>query len=137
MYNVTREMLVEILDGYIKLAKKLDGELVVLNKVDDEADEFLIKNIKDFNLIKTKKNDLLEITIYVDDEDEVYEEFVIGDGTDYQKVQKNIYEKFPKYFKVGSLNIKSDSKKSGKEKGTSTNKDSQSNHFQKFMKKNK
>ena len=135
MYNVTREMLVEILDGYIKLAKKLDGELVVLNKVDDEADEFLIENIKDFNLIKTKKNDLLEITIYVDDEDEVYEEFVIGDGTDYQKVQKNIYEKFPKYFKVGSLNIKSDSKKSGKEKGTSTNKDSQSNHFQKFIKK--
>lgn len=137
MYNVTREMLVEILDGYIKLAKKLDGELVVLNKVDDEADEFLIENIKDFNLIKTKKNDLLEITIYVDDEDEVYEEFVIGDGTDYQKVQKNIYEKFPKYFKVGPLNIKSDLKKSGKEKGTSINKDSQSNHFQKFMKKNK
>jgi|GEM_PF-1831410 len=137
MYNVTREMLVEILDGYIKLAKKLDGELVVLNKIDDEADEFLIENIKDFNLIKTKKNDLLEITIYVDDEDEVYEEFVIGDGTDYQKVQKNIYEKFPKYFKVGSLNIKSDSKNSGKEKGTSINKDSQSNHFQKFMKKNK
>lgn len=137
MYNVTRDMLIEILEGYIKLAKKLDGELVVLNKVDDEADEFLIENIKDFNLIKTKKNDLLEITIYVDDEDEVYEEFVIGDGSDYSKVQKNIYEKFPKYFKVGSLGSKSDSKKSEKTKENQVNKDSQNNHFQKFMKKNK
>ena len=137
MYNVTREMLTEILDGYIKLAKKLDGELVVLNKIDDEADEFLIENIKDFNLIKTKKNDLLEITIYVDDEDEVYEEFVIGDGNDYSKVQKNIYEKFPKYFRAGSLKNKSDSKKTGKTKESSINRDSQSNHFQKFMKKNK
>ncbi|ERT69251.1 hypothetical protein HMPREF0202_00760 [Cetobacterium somerae ATCC BAA-474] len=135
MYNVTRDMLIEILEGYIKLAKKLDGELVVLNKVDDEADEFLIENIKDFNLIKTKKNDLLEITIYVDDEDEVYEEFVIGDGSDYSKVQKNIYEKFPKYFKVGSLGNKSDSKKSGKIKENQVNKDSQNNYFQKFMKK--
>ena len=137
MYNVTREMLTEILDGYIKLAKKLDGELVVLNKIDDEADEFLIENIKDFNLIKTKKNDLLEITIYVDDEDEVYEEFVIGDGSDYSKVQKNIYEKFPKYFRAGSLENKSDSKKTGKTKESSINRDSKSNHFQKFMKKNK
>lgn len=137
MYNVTREMLTEILDGYIKLAKKLDGELVVLNKIDDEADEFLIENIKDFNLIKTKKNDLLEITIYVDDEDEVYEEFIIGDGSDYSKVQKNIYEKFPKYFRAESLENKSDSKKTGKTKESSINRDSQSNHFQKFMKKNK
>lgn len=135
MYNVTRDMLIEVLDGYIKLAKSLDGELVVLNKVDDEADEFLIENIKDFNLIKTKKNDLLEITIYVDDEDEVYEEFIIGDGTDYQKVQKNIFEKFPKYFKTDSKKIKFDSKISGNKKEDSSNRDSQSNHFQKFMKK--
>lgn len=135
MYNVTRDMLIEVLDGYIKLAKSLDGELVVLNKVDDEADEFLIENIKDFNLIKTKKNDLLEITIYVDDEDEVYEEFIIGDGTDYQKVQKNIFEKFPKYFKTDSKKIKSDSKISRNKKEDSSNRDSQSNHFQKFMKK--
>ena len=137
MYNVTREILTEILDGYIKLAKSLNGELVVLNKVDDEADEFLITNLKDFNLIKTKKNDLLEITIYVDDEDEVYEEFVIGDGSDYSKVQKNIYEKFPKYFKVKSQDKKSDTNISGNEKEKSKNKDSHNNHFQKFIKKNK
>lgn len=137
MYNVTREMLIEVLKGYIKLAKTLGGELVVLNKVDDEADEFIIENINDFNLIKTKKNDLLEITIYVDDEDEVYEEFVIGDGTDFHKVQKNIFEKYPKYFKIDSISIKSDSKKSGKNKEILGNKDSQSNHFQKFMKKKK
>lgn len=137
MYNVTREMLIEILEGYIKLAKKMDGELVVLNKVNDEADEFLIENINDFNLIKTKKNDLLEVTIYVDDEDEVYEEFIIGNGSDYPKIQKNIYEKFPKYFKVNPLIIKSDVKKSGKEKQILNNKDSQNNHFEKFMKKKK
>ncbi|MGL5050667.1 MAG: hypothetical protein ACRC6E_08605, partial [Fusobacteriaceae bacterium] len=77
MYNVTRNMLVDVLEGYLKLAKELKGELVILNKVDDEADEFVITNIKDFGSIATKKNDMLEVTIYVDEDDEVYEEFII------------------------------------------------------------
>ncbi|MDX8334979.1 hypothetical protein [Candidatus Cetobacterium colombiensis] len=135
MYNVTREMLIEVLKGYIKLAKSMDGELVVLNKVDDEADEFIIENIKDFNSIKTKKNDLLEITIYVDDEDEVYEEFVIGEGKDHEKIQKNIFEKYPKFFKIDSIPIKSDSKNSGNTKEKKSFEAPQNNHFQKFMKK--
>ncbi|WP_052193878.1 hypothetical protein [Cetobacterium sp. ZOR0034] len=137
MYNVTREMLVEVLEGYIKLAKELDGELVVLNKIDDEADEFLIEKIKDFDSIKTKKNDLLEITIYVDDEDEVYEEFVIGDGSDYEKIQKNIFAKYPKLYKIKNIKKKTDTENSRKEKTLPGNKDLNTNHFQKFMKKKK
>lgn len=137
MYNVTREMLIEVLEGYIKLAKELDGELVVLNKIDDEADEFLIERIKDFDSIKTKKNDLLEITIYVDDEDEVFEEFVIGNGSDYEKIQKNIFSKYPKYFKIKNIEKKTDTEISRKEKPTFGNKDQNANHFQKFMKKKK
>ncbi len=137
MYNVTREILTEILNGYIKLAKNLNGELVVLNKISDEADEFLIKNIKDFNLIKTKRGDLLEVTIYVEDEDEIYEEFIIGDGSDYPKVERDIYKKFPKYFKVENLQNKSDSNNSGNKNRNSFNKDSQNNHFQKFIQKKK
>ena len=47
---------------------------------------------------------------------------------------KGGYE-FSKYFKTDSKKIKSDSKISGNKKEDSSNRDSQSNHFQKFMKK--
>ncbi|WP_297597179.1 hypothetical protein [uncultured Cetobacterium sp.] len=137
MYDLNRDMLTEVIAGYIELAKQMKGELVILNKIDDEADEFLITNLKDFNLIKISEGDLIELTIYVDDEDEIYEEFVVGEGLDYPKFQKNISEKFPKYFKKIPTEIKSDSINSRKQKPLLTNKDSQTNHFQKFMKKNK
>lgn len=132
MYKVTRAMLIEALERYIKLAEEMDGELVVLNKVTDEADEFVITSIKDFNLIPTKDNDLIEITIYVDDEDEVFEEFVIGDNSEYERFEKDILSKLPK---VQNSSIeKSDNNISGQGK-VDKNKDKQSNHFQKFMKK--
>lgn len=124
-YNVSRETLTEILEFYIKLAKKNRGELVVLNKTSDEADEYVIRNIKDFNLIKTKKNDFLEVTVYDEEEDDVaYEEFNIGEDSDRDKVREKI------------LGIKSDKKNSTDEKEIKKeNKNKSENHFQKFMKK--
>lgn len=124
-YNVSRETLTEILEFYIKLAKKNKGELVVLNKTSDEADEYVIRNIKDFNLIKTKKNDFLEVTVYDEEEDDVaYEEFNIGEDSDRDKVREKI------------LGIKSDKKNSTDEKEIKKeNKNKSENHFQKFMKK--
>ncbi|MEG0069725.1 hypothetical protein [Cetobacterium sp.] len=134
MYDLTKDMLTEVIAGYIELAKKMKGELVILNKIDDEADEFLITNLKDFNLIKINNGDLIEVTIYVDDEDEVYEEFKIGTGKDYNLVKERIISKLPK----SNLTLptkKTGEKEYGKELKTS-NKDSKNNHFQKFMKKN-
>ncbi len=124
-YNVSRETLTEILEFYIKLAKKNRGELVVLNKTSDEADEYVIRNIKDFNLIKTKKNDFLEVTVYDEEEDDIaYEEFNIGEDSDRDKVREKI------------LGIKSDKKNSTDEKEIKKeNKNKNENHFQKFMKK--
>lgn len=97
MRNVTREELIEALKEHIKLAKKLKGELVVLNKIDDEADEFIIENINDFDLIKTKSGDLLEITIYVDDDDEFFEEYtIIENKSDNKKSGANHFQQFMK-----------------------------------------
>lgn len=114
-YNVTREMLTEVLENYIKLAKKNGGEVVVLNKTSDEADEYVIKSIKDFNIIKTKKNDFIEVTVYDDDDDDIaYEEFTMGDGSDYDKICVKILgkkapqkdEKTPKESKKGPTDSK-------------------------------
>ncbi|MGL5964436.1 MAG: hypothetical protein ACRCZ9_13230 [Fusobacteriaceae bacterium] len=124
-YDVSRGTLIEILEFYLKLAKKNSGELVILNKTSDEADEYVIRNIKDFNLIKTKKNDFLEVTVYDDDDDDIaYEEFNIGNDGDKDKAREKI------------LGIKSE-KKSTQDK-TEVKKDFKhkaENHFQKFMKK--
>ncbi|MGL4567653.1 MAG: hypothetical protein ACRCU6_03875 [Fusobacteriaceae bacterium] len=124
-YNVSRGTLTEILEFYIKLAKKNNGELVVLNKTSDEADEYVIRNIKDFNLIKTKKNDFLEVTVYDDDDDDIaYEEFNIGEDSDRNKVREKI------------LGINSEKKNRIDEKEIKKEiKNSNENHFQKFMKK--
>lgn len=124
-FNVSRETLTEVLEFYIKLAKKNNGELVVLNKTSDEADEYVIGHIKDFKLLKTKKNDFLEVTVYDDDEDDIaYEEFNIGADTDREKVREKI------------LGIKSEKKKTESENVTKkvVNNKPQ-NHFQQFMKK--
>lgn len=122
-YNLTREMLIEILESYIKLAKKNHGEVVVLNKTSDEADEYVIDNIKDFSLIKTKKNDFLEVTVYDDEDDDIaYEEFTIGDGSDYGIAAEKI---LGKKISNRTQEIKTE-KKAAAAPG----------HFEKFMKKN-
>ena len=124
-YNVTRKTLIEILEYYIKLAKKNRGELVVFNKIHEEADEFIIESIKDFELVNAKKNDFLEITVYDSDDDDIaYSEFIIGDGIDDSLAKEKI------------LGIKSDKKiEEPSSKKENLNKNQAENHFQKFMKK--
>ena len=98
-YNVTRKTLIEILEYYIKFAKKNKGELVVFNKIHEEGDEFIIESIKDFELVNAKQNNFLEITVYDNDDDDIaYSEFILGDGTDDDLAKEKI------------LGIKSDKK---------------------------
>ena len=124
-YNVTRKTLIEILEYYIKLAKKNKGELVVFNKIHEEGDEFIIESIKDFELVNAKQNNFLEITVYDNDEDDIaYSEFILGDGTDDDLAKEKI------------LGIKSDKKiEETPSKKQNFNKNQAENHFQKFMKK--
>lgn len=124
-YTVSRKTLTEILEFYIKLAKKNNGELVVLNKTSDEADEYVIGNIKDFNLIETKKNDFLEVTVYDDEDDDIaYEEFNIGEDRDRVAALEKI---------LGIKSAKQTLDSDDTSKKNETNK--AQNHFQKFMKK--
>lgn len=124
-YNVTRKTLIEILEYYIKLAKKNKGELVVFNKIHEEGDEFIIESIKDFELVNAKQNNFLEITVYDNDDDDIaYSEFILGDGTDDDLAKEKI------------LGIKSDKKiEETPSKKQNFNKNQAENHFQKFMKK--
>lgn len=169
MYNISKEVLKEVVTTYIGLAKKLKGELVLVNKVSDESDEYVITNIKDLSFLNIKKGDLIEATIYVDDDDEVFEEFKIGSGQDdtvvrekivkpskEKKNEKDLKKDSKKVkTKVVEKNIKTDRKEEVKEevkkeedkkiekqkkkqvqsKKIELNKDSNSSHFQKFMKK--
>lgn len=124
-YNITRKTLIEILEYYIKFAKKNKGELVVFNKIHEEGDEFIIESIKDFELVNAKQNNFLEITVYDNDEDDIaYSEFILGDGTDDDLAKEKI------------LGIKSDKKiEETPSKKQNFNKNQAENHFQKFMKK--
>lgn len=124
-YNINYETLTEVIKHYIKVAKQSKGELVVFNKVHDEADEFIIADIKDFEALKIKKNDFLEVTVYDSEDDDIaYSEFLIGNGDDNSLVKEKI------------LGIKSTEKKeSAPVKQKTFEKNSSQNHFQKFMKK--
>lgn len=127
MYSVSFKLLEKIIEGYLKIAKKLSGELVILNKKDDEADEYIISNINDLKFLKISKGDMIELTIYVDDEDEYFEEFVIGEIKNIEKLEKNILSKLPNKIDINSF------KSEKKEQKISV----ENNHFSKYMKKNK
>ncbi|SJZ74518.1 hypothetical protein SAMN02745174_01428 [Cetobacterium ceti] len=124
-YKVNVGTFENVVRGYLDLCKKLSGELVILNKKDDEADEYVISSIKDLKYLDIKNKDLLEVTIYVDDEDEVFDEFVIGINDDTKILEKNLFSKFP-----NKIEIVPDKEKAQKEK-------IENNHFAKFMKKKK
>ncbi|MCJ8343069.1 MAG: hypothetical protein MJH09_09530 [Cetobacterium sp.] len=124
-YKVNVGTFENVVRGYLDLCKKLSGELVILNKKDDEADEYVISSIKDLKYLDIKNKDLLEVTIYVDDEDEVFDEFVIGINDDTKILEKNLFSKFP-----NKIEIVPNKEKVQKEK-------IENNHFAKFMKKKK
>ncbi|MGL5656108.1 MAG: hypothetical protein ACRCXY_04655 [Fusobacteriaceae bacterium] len=125
VYNINYETLTDVIKHYIKVAKQNKGELVVFNKIHDEADEFIICDIKDFEALKIKKNDFLEVTIYDSDDDDIaYSEFLIGNGDDNSLAKEKI------------LGIKpTEKKESTPAKQPTLEKNSSQNHFQKFMKK--
>ncbi|MGL6115065.1 MAG: hypothetical protein ACRC1R_08490 [Cetobacterium sp.] len=127
MYSVSFKLLEKIIEGYLKIAKKLSGELVILNKKDDEADEYIISNINDLKFLKISKGDMIELTIYVDDEDEYFEEFVIGEIKNIEKLEKNILSKLPNKIDINSFKSEIKEQKNSVE----------NNHFSKYMKKNK
>lgn len=97
IYDVTREMLEEILKEYIKLAKKQKGELVVFNEKDEY--DYIIEKIEDFKNVKTSKGDLVDATIYVNDDDVLYSEFIIGIGKSYDELKKTVLKNSTKEFK--------------------------------------
>lgn len=96
MYKITKELFIEIMAKYITLAKNWKGELVALNKVKDESDEIVISNIKDIDYLKIKNGNMIEVTIYVDDEDELFEEFIIVKECNTEEMKKKILARIPK-----------------------------------------
>lgn len=122
VYDVNLELFRTIVKEYIKIASRMDGELVILNKVHDEADEYIIESVEDLKLVNPKRGDMLELTIYVDDEDEIFDEFIIGNGNMVPKILEKIISSGEKDKKIESKN-------------ETLNRDKNNNHFQKFMKK--
>ncbi len=108
MIEVTRNELKIKIEECLKLAKKKNGELVIYSKGAEE--EYVILSIKDFLTFKTKKNDVIEVTIYdkKEDDDIFYEEYKLA-GT-----ENKAENKAGKETELKSKNI---------------------NHFSKFIKK--
>ena len=75
----------------IKTAKKLKGDLVVFTS--RLEDEYVIRDIKDFEKLKIKNGDMVEATVYVDDDDELFEEFRLGNGKDDQEVRDKVLDR--------------------------------------------
>ena len=74
-----------------KTAKKLKGDLVVFTS--RLEDEYVIRDIKDFEKLKIKNGDMVEATVYVDDDDELFEEFRLGNGKDDQEVRDKVLDR--------------------------------------------
>ena len=56
-------------------------------------DEYVIRDIKDFEKLKIKNGDMVEATVYVDDDDELFEEFRLGNGKDDQVVRDKVLDR--------------------------------------------
>ena len=87
-YEVSREVMNEVIKEFAKTAKKLKGDLVVFtSRLEDEY------VIKDFEKLKIKNGDMVEATVYVDDDDELFEEFRLGNGKDDQEVRDKVLDR--------------------------------------------
>lgn len=90
-YEVSREVMNEVIKEFIKTAKKFKGDLVVFTS--RLEDEYVIRDIKDFEKLKIKNGDMVEATVYVDDDDELFEEFRLGNGKDDQEVRDKVLDR--------------------------------------------
>lgn len=91
MYEVSKEVMNEVIKEFAKTAKKLKGDLVVFTS--RLEDEYVIRDIKDFEKLKIKNGDMVEATVYVDDDDELFEEFRLGNGKDDQVVRDKVLDR--------------------------------------------
>ena len=90
-YEVSKEVMNEVIKEFAKTAKKLKGDLVVFtSKLEDE---YVIRDIKDFEKLKIKNGDMVEATVYVDDDDELFKEFRLGNGKDDQVVRDKVLDR--------------------------------------------
>ena len=85
-YEVSKITLDEVIKSFIKTAKKLKGDLVVYCSKWEE--EYVVRDIRDFAKLKIGKGDVIDATVYVDDDDELYDEFRLGEGKDDLVVKK-------------------------------------------------
>lgn len=90
-YEVSKEVMNEVIKEFAKTAKKLKGDLVVFTS--RLEDEYVIRDIKDFEKLKIKNGDMVEATVYVDDDDELFEEFRLGNGKDDQVVRDKVLDR--------------------------------------------
>ena len=90
-YEVSKEVMNEVIKEFAKTAKKLKGDLVVFTSILE--DEYVIRDIKDFEKLKIKNGDMVEATVYVDDDDELFEEFRLGNGKDDQVVRDKVLDR--------------------------------------------
>ena len=90
-YEVSKEVMNEVIKEFAKTAKKLKGDLVVFTS--RLEDEYVIRDIKDFEKLKIKNRDMVEATVYVDDDDELFEEFRLGNGKDDQVVRDKVLDR--------------------------------------------
>lgn len=90
-YEVSREVMNEVIKEFAKTAKKLKGDLVVFTS--RLEDEYVIRDIKDFEKLKIKNGDMVEATVYVGDDDELFEEFRLGNGKDDQTVRDKVLDR--------------------------------------------
>lgn len=90
-YEVSKEVMNEVIKEFAKTAKKLKGDLVVFTS--RLEDEYVIRDIKDFEKLKIKNGDMVEATVYVDDDDELFEEFRLGNGKDDQIVRDKVLDR--------------------------------------------
>ena len=90
-YEVSREVMNEVIKEFAKTAKNLKGDLVIFTS--RLEDEYVIRDIKDFEKLKIKNGDMVEATVYVDDDDELFEEFRLGNGKDDQEVRDKVLDR--------------------------------------------
>lgn len=90
-YEVSKDILDKIIVCFADTAKKLRGDLVVFTS--RLEDEYVIRNLNDFHKLKIKKGDVIDATVYVGDDDELYEEFKLGIGKDDLIVKEKFLDK--------------------------------------------
>lgn len=90
-YEISKEVLEDVIKFFADIAKKLRGDLVVFTS--RLEDEYVIRNLSDFQKLKIRKGEVIDATVYVGDDDELYEEFKLGNGKDDTIVKEKFLNK--------------------------------------------